>query len=811
MTAAAWLRAKGKLEDWFLSRKLRSARFQRDAWRAWRDGHSGLIHAPTGSGKTLAALGGPLLDALSRPEQRGLQLLWITPLRALASDTASNLTAPIEALGLPWRVLRKTGDSSSGERAKLKRGAAEVLITTPESLSLLLSYPDAAEKLADLRAVVVDEWHELIGSKRGVQLELALARVRKLAPAVRVWGLSATLGNLGQAMDTLLGPHHAGQLISAPVSKQIVVSCALPDGDERFPWAGHLGLRQLARVMRAVSEAESTLVFTNTRSQAELWHEALAAVWPFPAEQLGLHHGSLDRGLRREVEDGLRAGTMRCVVATSSLDLGVDFGSVERIVQIGSPKGVARLAQRAGRSGHRPGVASQILMVPTQLMELAEIAGLRRSLRAGLLEPRTPLRLSLDVLAQHLVTLALGGGFDADPAFAEVRTTHAFAELARADFSAVLDFITLGGRALSHYPDYHKVVLEGSQYRVVQARVARLHRLSIGTIASDGSLEVRLMKGRRLGNIEEAFVSRLTPGESFLFAGRALELIRIKDMTAWVRLASGKRGSVPRWMGSRMPLSNELASQMQIALADRAPSEPELKRLAPLLALQRRVSAVPEPDQLLVEIVRARDGEHLFLYPFAGRLAHEGLAAVLATRLSRLRAGEYSFAMSDYGVVISATRLPALDEQAIARLLSTEQLDADIRASINLTEMARRQFREVARVAGLVFSGFPGQNKSLRQVQASSGLIFDVLTEHDPEHMLLHQAQRDVLERELDLPRLQRCLQAAQNAQVCLTRPKRLTPFGFALWAERFRGGLNNEDWSTRVARLAAELEARAQ
>ncbi|MDQ6647689.1 MAG: ligase-associated DNA damage response DEXH box helicase, partial [Pseudomonadota bacterium] len=657
-TSAAWRRAEARLRAWFATLERKPAAFQRAAWRAWADGHNGLIHAPTGTGKTLAAVGGPLIDAVLRP-QRGLQLLWITPLRSLATDTAQHLTAAVDAMELPWRVLRRTGDSTSSERAKLRRGDCELLVTTPESLALLLSYPDAAERFKHLRGVVVDEWHELIGNKRGTLLQLGLSRLRTLHPALRVWGLSATLGNLDEALATLAGD---GVLIGGGANKRIQIQSALPDAGERFPWAGHLGLKQLARVLQAVLKVRSALVFANTRSQAELWHEALASVWPEPPETLAIHHGSIDPKLRFATEEGLRQGKLRCVVATSSLDLGVDFSSVDRVIQIGSPKGVARLLQRAGRSGHAPGLPSKILCVPTHLLELAEIAAARRALDRHHLEPRRPLRGCLDVLAQHLLTRALGGGFEADQAYAEIGTTRAYAKLPRAQFDAVLDYLQHGGTALAGYPEYHKLQRdEDGRYHVESKRVARLHRLSIGTITADGSVQVRYMKGARLGAVEESFVSRLRPGDRFLFAGRNLEFVRVRDMTAYVRKSSSRQGGVPRWMGGRMPLSGELSAELQRILADADAPEAEMRALKPLLAIQRLQSRVPAEDELLVERCHTREGDYLFVYPFAGRLAHEGLAAVIGYRLSQIAKADYGYAINDYGLAITARKLPALD------------------------------------------------------------------------------------------------------------------------------------------------------
>lgn len=807
-TSAAWRRAEARLRDWFVATLgRRPAPFQRAAWQAWAQGHSGLVHAPTGTGKTLAALGGPLIDGLLEPGS-GLQLLWITPLRSLAADTTVHLTAAVEGLGLPWRVLRRTGDSSSAERVRLRRGACELLVTTPESLALLLSYPDAAARFAQLRGVVVDEWHELIGNKRGTLLQLGLARLRTLRPALRLWGLSATLGNLDEALHALAGD---GVLIGTQARKPLRIDTALPEPGERFPWAGHLGLSQLGRVAQAVREARSALVFANTRAQAELWHEAIAAVWPDDPATLALHHGSIAPALRRAVEDDLREGRLRCVVATSSLDLGVDFPAVERVVQIGSPKGVARLLQRAGRSGHAPGAPSRVLCVPTHLLELAEIAAARRALAAGRLEPRHPPRGGLDVLAQHLLTLALGGGFCPDDAYAEVCRTRAYAQLPRAQFDAVLDYLEHGGSALAGYPEYRKLVRDADgTCRVESAQVARRHRFSIGTITADGSLHVRYLKGARLGSVEESFIARLRPGDRFLFAGRHLELVRVRDMTAWVRQATARRGGVPRWAGGRLPLSGELADAMRAVLADGNGREPELDALEPLRAIQRSQSHLPGTSELLVERTRTREGEHLFVYPFAGRLAHEGLAAVLAYRLAALARADYGYAVNDYGLVVTAHALPSLDEAALRRLLHPWGLRRDIRASVNLAELAKRQFREVARVAGLVFNGYPGRDKTLRQLQVSSGLLFDVLSRHDPAHPLLWQAERDVLDQALEYRRLRAALLQAARGPLRLCDTERLTPMAFPLWAERIRGGVHADDWKSRVERMAARLEKAA-
>ena len=591
------------LAAWFARQGWTPAPFQRTAWRHYLAGRDGLLVTPTGSGKTLAAFGGPLLQALRDPpppkKVRGqpsaprTRVLWISPLRALANDTTRALREPIAALDLPWTVAMRTGDASARDKRLSRTGQADVLVITPESLALLLSYPETGAQLQGLRAIVVDEWHELLGSKRGVLLQLCLARLRALAPDVRTWGLSATLGNLPEARDALLPHSPDAPIIDAAKPRSLTLETLLPDAGERFPWAGHLGLSQLQRVVARLQDVRSTLLFANTRSQAELWHKALQSVWLDDPATLALHHGSIDPKLRQAAEQGLRDGSVRCVVATSSLDLGVDFPAVDQVIQIGSPKGMARLLQRAGRARHRPGEAGHILCVPTHALELVEYAAARKALLAGRVEARVPPRLSLDVLAQHCVTLALGGGFDAGALFEEVRGTHAFAALDATTWQAVLDFIVQGGKALAHYPDYHRVVRDDAGiYRVVDRKQAFRHRLSIGTITSDGHVSVQFAKGGRLGAVEESFIGRMRPGDRFQFAGKTLELMQLKDMTAYVKLSKRNDGIVPRWQGSRMPLSSMLAEAVQATLAGPRDT-PELRAVAPLLDTRRGCRRCP--------------------------------------------------------------------------------------------------------------------------------------------------------------------------------------------------------------------------
>ncbi|NYZ62520.1 ligase-associated DNA damage response DEXH box helicase [Luteimonas deserti] len=867
------------LRAWFDAQGWTPAPFQREVWRRYLAGDSGLLQTPTGSGKTLAALGGPLLEALTlqaaaarmsttrrgvrpaapadaasastppgddpthhrlrsavgpgvtgarasgarrasppagavagrtRNAPRDLSLLWITPLRALAADTLRAMRTPVAALGLDWQIGLRTGDASARDKRLAREGKLDALITTPESLSLLLSYPDTGPRLATLRCVIVDEWHELLGNKRGVLLQLALARLRALNPQLRIWGVSATLGNLDEARDALLPHLHDAPTVAGVAPKVLTIDTLLPDEDERFPWGGHLGLAQLPRVLERLMAERTSLLFCNTRSQAELWHRALSAVWPEAPETLALHHGSLDLKLRGAAEDGLRDGSVRCVVATSSLDLGVDFPAVDQVLQIGSPKGVARLLQRAGRAKHRPGEAGHVVCVPTHALELVEYAAAREAVAQGRIESRPAPRLSLDVLAQHCVTLALGGGFDGDALLAEVRGTQAFRSLDHTSWRAVLDFIVQGGQALSHYPDFRRVEHDGAgRFEVTDRRVALRHRLSIGTITSDGAVRVKLLRGGGLGSVEESFVGRMRAGDRFQFAGRTLELVRLEDMTAYVRVAKAGTGTVPKWNGGRMPLSSALAHEVE-RVFDGPRLAPEVRAIARLLDLQQHLSALPAPDRLLVEWVQARGGRHLFVFPFAGRHVHEGLAALLSLRWGRRAPNSFTFAVNDYGLVLSPAQAVEIDAGDVAALLTPERLLEDLRESLNLAELARRQFRDIARVAGLLPPSLPGRApRSMRQLQASSGLLFDVLRQHDPDHMLLALAEREVFAAQLEVVRLRDTLEDCSRRTLDLHPMNTFTPMSFPLWAESLRGQLSTEDWRTRVQRAAAQLEKR--
>ncbi|WP_054885848.1 ligase-associated DNA damage response DEXH box helicase [Pseudomonas sp. NBRC 111130] len=810
--------ASNLADTWFAARGWKPFAFQRQVWAAVGRGESGLLHASTGAGKTyavwLAALRA-FATAASGRQPAALQVLWITPMRALAADTARALQAPVEELGLNWTVGVRSGDTGSAERARQARRLPSVLITTPESLTLLLTRAQAAEDFASLRLVVVDEWHELLGNKRGVQLQLALARLRRWHPGLITWGLSATLGNLAHALDVLLPG--GGLLVKGRQDKQLLVDTLLPDAIERFPWAGHMGLKMLGQVAHELDASSSSLVFTNTRAQAELWYQALLDARPDWAGQIALHHASLARATRDWVEQSLKQGTLKAVICTSSLDLGVDFLPVERVLQIGSAKGIARLMQRAGRSGHAPGRRSRVTLVPTHSLELVEAAAARAALAAGHIEARRSPRLCLDVLVQHLVSMALGSGFRPDELLAEVRSTWAFRELRDSQWQWALDFVNHGGHALTAYPDYQRVEAHpDGVWRVASERLARRHRMGIGTIVSDASLQLKYWSkgggGKHLGSVEEAFIARLRPGDTLVFAGRVLELVRVEGMTAYVRRSTARKAAVARWNGGRMPLSSELADavvEQLDAAAHGAYHGPEMQAVLPLLALQSKWSALPTRNTLLAETLGSRQGSHLFLYPFAGRMANLGLANLIAWRVSRVQPLSVSIAVNDYGFELLSPS--AVDwASCLPDALSGDNLLEDVLASLNAGEMALRRFREIAQIAGLVFGGYPAAQKSTRQIQASSGLFYEVFRKHDASNLLLGQARDEVLNEELEIERLQRQLLKMQNLQLDLRMLQRPGPLAFALLVEGMRETLSTEKLADRIARMVTDLEKAA-
>ena len=807
--------------NYFESKGQKPFRFQRDAWKAYAEGHSGLVHSATGSGKTLAVWLGPILEWLRQNKNRNqwdlkssppLRLLWITPLRALAADTENALRAPIEALDLPWLLESRTGDSSASIKAKQLKRLPTALITTPESLCLLLTHATLQPQLSAIEGVIVDEWHELLGSKRGIQVELALARLRRLNPSLRTWGLSATLGNLIEAGEALVGckSTHPCKIIQGSTRKRLRLESLIPDKMERFPWSGHIGTRMVAQAAKKIEDVKSALVFANTRSQTEIWYQHLLQHRPDWAGLIAVHHGSLDSSVREWVENGLRDGKLRAVVCTSSLDLGVDFSAVDLVLQVGSPKGSARLLQRAGRSGHQPGAESRLIFVPTNSLELIELAAAKEAIQQEKMEARPLLSKPLDVLVQHAVTIAIGSGFTSDDLFQEVQNTQAFKSLSEDEWQWVLDFIVHGGSTLGAYPEFHRVQLEEDRYQVTLRRVMTLHRLNIGTIVSDTAMKVKYMSGSTMGTVEESFISKLKQGDRFLFAGKLVELVIVRDNVAYVKRSKGTPDAIPRWMGGRMPLSSELSTALRAKIHEASEGNlngPEMQSLKGLFELQQRWSILPRTDELLIEVIRERSTYQVFLFPFEGRLVHEGMASVLAYRLTRHLRTTISMACNDHGIVLQSPHAIPIEKAIAEGLFSAHRLEEDILQSMNATEMAKRQFRQIARVSGLIQAGLPGQRKSTSHIQASSNLFYDAFREHDPGNLLLEQCRREVLEQQLEWTRLQRALERMQEGKIKMMYPPKVTPLAFSLMVDKLRDRVSSESLAERVARMQKTLE----
>ena len=814
--------SQDRIQAWFAQKSWEPHAFQRDTWKAYAHGKSGLVNAPTGSGKTYSLLV-PIVKAYmdeypetwqQSPKKHRLRAIWITPIRALSKEIELSANRLIEALELPWKVGVRTGDTSTKERTKMMAEMPELLITTSESLHLLLASKKGRSHFKSLQTIVCDEWHELMGSKRGVLMELALSRLRGINPKLQIWGISATIGNMQQALEVLLGsPERAEQavLIKSQLEKRIEIKSILPDEVEKMPWAGHLGIKLLQKVVPVIHESESTLIFTNTRSQCEIWYQRLLDASPDLAGQIAMHHGSISKELREWVEDALHSGKIKAVVCTSSLDLGVDFRPVNTIVQIGGPKGIARFAQRAGRSGHQPGALSTIYFVPTHSLELVEAAALREALKRGEVEERVPYIRSFDVLVQYLTTLAVGGGFQPEDIYPEIQQTHCFSSISQEEWNWCLAFITSGGQSLNTYDEFHKVeVLEDGLYKVNSRRIALRHRMQIGTIVSDPAISIKIKRGPFLGTVEESFISKFNEGDVFWFSGQSLQFIRLKDMVAEVLPSTKKTGKIPAWGGGRMPLSSNLGEMLRVKLNELASQQSfediELETIQPLIQVQKERSAVPAKDELLIEFFESKDGFHLLMYPYEGRAVHEGVSALLAYRISQLYPVSFSLAFNDYGFELLSDQPLALDAILDNNLISVDHLLDDIQNSVNASEMARRRFREIAGISGLVFKGYPGKQKRDKHVQASARLFFDVFRDYEPSNLLFKEAYDEVLDFQLEFVRMRNALLRMQEQKKVIQKPDLPTPFAFPIMVDRLRETFVAEKLEDRISKMQIDF-----
>lgn len=798
---------QGLATSWYRERGWKPFPFQIETARFYSKLNGGLLHAPTGSGKTFA-LGVPAILHHASRKAKGLRLLWITPLRALSHDICTALHSAATELNTGWTAAIRHGDTPGAARKQMDLHPPEIMVTTPETLHLLLARKNYPVVFSELDVVVVDEWHELMSSKRGVQVELALCILRQLRPELKVWGISATIGNLEEALAVLHPNREHVRLISAALSaKKTEMVTLMPDELERFPWSGHLGIRLLQQAATIIQQSESTLVFTNTRSQSEIWYRSLLEQFPDLAGRIAMHHGSLSSELRAWVEEQLHLGKLKAVVCTSSLDLGVDFHPVDTVIQIGSPKGMARFMQRAGRSGHRPGALSRIFFLPTHSLELVEAAALRKGMELGLAEERIPKVRSFDVLLQFLVTLATGAGFHPENTLQAIRNTHAFNSITEEEWNWCLGFLTSGNTSLEAYDEFRKIHLAGDKMYISSRRAAMMHRLNIGTISSEQSIHVRLLGGEHLGSIEEYFISRLKPGDAFVFAGRTLELVRMEGMTALVRKSQAKSNLVPSWMGGRMSLSNEVSSLLRQEIENWQHAEsPEMKKVKPLLELQAARSVVPGSDELLIEMHETDRGHHLFVFPFEGRMVHEGMAMLLAYRLSKIREASYSLAMNDYGFELLCAEPIPLQEGLEENLFGIETLAEDLFACTNYTELTRRRFSDIAAISGLIYRGYPDKVMKARHLQANAKLFYETFKTYEPDNLLLRQAEEEVYYDQLEEHRLRAAMQRAAGKRLIIRHCTRLTPFAFPIMVDSLsREMLSNERIEKRIERMLRE------
>ena len=789
--------------------------FQLEAWKRTVSGHHQLIQCPTGSGKTLAATGAMIDQLLAAPNSKGLRLLYVTPLRAMTKDLELALKDPLSSTNIT--VLARNGDTSAKDRASLFRKHPQILMTTPESLSVILSSPKSKELFAELELIVVDEWHDLMATKRGVQMSLCLQRLLKLSKKATITGISATLKDPHMALNVLLPNGETGQLTQAHIDRVVALTICESTDDARLPWAGHLGLSLLKPVTQTLIKGQTTLLFTNTRNQAEQWFQALSIVRMDLS--IALHHGSLASATRQDVETKLKTGEIDCVVATSALDLGVDFQAVERIIQIGSPRSVSRLIQRAGRASHRPGEGTEVLLVPTNRLHLNEYAALADALDTESLEPIRPPEHCLDVLIQHLVTMALQGPWKPDDMFEEVTQAWAYRHMTRETFERLLTVLTKGSDSLKEYPEYRRLEeREDGRFILVSNQAARRHRMSIGTIVSHAHVRVKMRRGKSLGEVEESFAGRLQPGDVFRFSGKRLEVVRFSDGELIVKPAGSRKASeIPRWTGGRLPLSETLATrvvadfQRSNPLSQRIQNSQWLARaLKETAEIQARISQCPETEVTIAERFKTRDGHHLCIYPFAGWLVHQALGPLMASRIAKLTPATLTVTVNDYGIELLSPEAGPLDicTEQWSSIVQPRELQHDLEKALNLSELVRRQFRATARISGLIFEGYPGRQKSLRMLQTSAGLLYDVLSQYDPNHVLLGQAKNDVLRDEFDIERLLEVLQSLEQQPVQVKEIAQPSPLALPLVIDRLSSRLSTETIAQRMERMTRSFDA---
>lgn len=786
--------------SWFKSRGWSPHPHQLKMVEAARRGEHSLLIAPTGGGKTLSGFLASLVE-LSQDNAPGLHTLYISPLKALAVDIHRNLEMPVQEMGLDLRLETRTGDTPANRRQRQRENPPHILLTTPESLALLISYDDADAIFASLKCIVVDEAHALIGTKRGDQLALCMARLQKLAPQCRRVGLSATVA-WPEELRAWLSPTARTDdvhLIKGGGGAKAKVS--LLTTKEELPWSGHYGLHALPEVYEELRHVRTAILFVNTRAQAELVFQEL---WHLNEDALpiALHHGSLAREQRRKVEAAMARGDLRAVVATSSLDLGIDWAAVDLVIQIGPPKGVSRLIQRIGRAGHQLNTPSRALLVPANRFEVLECRAAIDGVEEGTLDGDPPRPGGLDVLAQHILGLACSKPFTADEIYGEVTKAAPYAALDRQTFDDVLRFVMDGGYALKAYDRYKRLFLTSSgRYEVTSPKVAQRHRMNIGTIVEETTLKVRLRGGPVLGEIEEYFVNGLEEGDSFIFAGNLLRFEGIRELTVLCSRAAGDAPKIPQYMGGRLPFTTHLSDRVREMLADPSHWQDLPAQVAEWLRIQQWCSVLPKKDGLLVESFPRNQKEYLVAYCFAGRNAHQTLGMLLTRRMERMGLSPLGFVASDYVIAVWGLHAP----RNLGELFSEDMLGDDLEEWMAESSLLRRTFKNAAVIAGLIERKYPGQEKSGRQVTVSSDLIYDVLREHEPDHILLRATRADAASGLTDIHRLGGFLKRIKG-KITHRRLDRVSPLAVPILLEIGREYVGDDAIDELLAENADEL-----
>ncbi|MEO1101113.1 MAG: ligase-associated DNA damage response DEXH box helicase [Pseudomonadota bacterium] len=789
-----------RFDDWFGERGWRPRPHQLALTETALAGQSALLIAPTGGGKTLAGFLASLIELADRPISNSgrpsVHTLYISPLKALAVDVARNLEDPVAEMGLDIRIETRTGDTPAHKRQRQRANPPDILLTTPEQLALFIASDHAAEFFSDLKCVIVDEIHAVAPQKRGDLLSLGLASLAAWAPACRFIGLSATVKE-PEALARWLAPDaltiHASGGMDADVD--ILVS------RERIPWSGHSGRFAVPEVYEAIKAAKMALVFVNTRSQAEMMFQEL---WRANEDALpiALHHGSLAREQRQKVEAAMARGELKAVVCTSTLDLGIDWGDVDLVIQMGAPKGAARLIQRIGRANHRMDEASRAMLVPTNRFEVLECRAAEAAVKAGEMDGESVRPGAIDVLAQHVMGRACGDGFRLDELYEEVRRAAPYKDIDWEMWERVVDFVATGGYALKTYDRFHRVVRRPDGQWVARTnRDAQQHRMNVGAIVEANKLTVRkaqflkkktgkagsggeaqaIRAGRKLGEVEEYFVQTLTPGDTFLFAGEILRLVTVQENDALVVSAKSDKPAIPYYAGGKFPLSTFLAERVRQMIHDPAQWKHLPKQVREWFEIQKAKSAIPPPDHLLIETFPRADRHYLVCYPFEGRLAHQTLGMLLTRRLERAGRKPLGFVASEYALAVWS--MDAMGDLDMAELFAPDMLGDDLDAWLDESILMKRTFRNCALISGLIARRFPGQEKTGRQVTFSTDLIYDVLRSHEPDHLLLQAAQADAATGLLDIRRLSDALVRAEGKIDHKHLPK-ISPFAVPVMLE---------------------------